>query len=266
MTTPAPPRPNNDLKGSVQRQFGAVAENYAGASVVHRQGPDLDALIERVRKTGAQRALDVGCGAGHTAHAMAPHVGQVVALDLTEEMLEQTRLAADELGLDNLETRRGDAEALPFDNAAFDLVACRLCAHHFGDPAAALREIRRVLAPGGRFFLIDIVAPETAAFDTFLQAFEVVRDPSHVRDHSVSQWTEMIERAGLSNHSVTCWPMPQVFETWARRIGATPTARAALVEMFESAPTEVRRHFEVQGSPVETFSIENALFEASAPA
>lgn len=254
-----------DQKDSVQRQFGAVAANYAGASFVHRQGPDLEALADRVAGLGARRGLDVGCGAGHTAHALAQHVDHVVAADLTEAMLEQTRLGASELGLDNVETRRADAEALPFEDGSFDVVACRLCAHHFGDPAQAVREIHRVLAPGGRFLLIDIVAPDDPTADTFLQAFEVVRDPSHVRDHSVAQWTSMLTAAGFAPPRVDLWPMPQDFDTWARRIGATPTAHAALVEMFAAAPSEVQAHFEVRGRPVETFSIENALLDTTRP-
>jgi len=177
-------------------------------------------------------------------------------------MLAQTRRGAAELGLEGVETRRGDAEALPFEDASFDVVTCRLCAHHFGDPERALREVRRVLAPGGRFFLIDIVSPEAPALDSFLQAFELVRDPSHVRDHTVSQWTSMLQRAGLDLVAFERWEMPQEFDDWARRIGATETARAALVEMFAAAPQEVRAHFDVQGMPVERFRMENALFEA----
>ena len=155
-----PPHPEPDQKHSVQRQFGAVAANYGRASFVHRQGPDLEALLSSLAGSGAQRALDVGCGAGHTAHALAGLIPEVVALDLTEAMLEQTRQGAAELGLDHIETRRGDAETLPFEDASFDVVACRLCAHHFGDPAKAVREAFRVLAPGGRYLLIDIVAPD----------------------------------------------------------------------------------------------------------
>ncbi len=264
MPAPDEPRPA-DLKDSVQRQFGAAAENYAQASFVHRQGPDLEALVERVAGARAANALDVGCGAGHTAHALAGHVDRVIAADLTEPMLEQTRQGAEALGLENVGTRRADAEALPFEDASFDLVACRLCAHHFGDPAKAMREAWRVLRPGGRFFLIDIVAPEDPTADSFLQAFEVVRDPSHVRDHSVSQWQTMLAAAGFEPPRIDRWPMPQHFETWAARIGATPTAIAALVEMFAAAPAEVRAHFQVEGSPIESFALENALFETRRP-
>lgn len=251
-----------DQKASVQQRFGPVARNYADASPVHRQGPDLETLTARIAGAGHTRALDVGCGAGHTAHALARHAAHVVAVDLTEPMLEQTRRGAAEHGLANVETRRADAEALPFPDGSFDLVACRLCAHHFFDPEQSLREVRRVLAPGGRFFLIDIVAPETPVLDSFLQAFEVVRDPSHVRDHSVSQWRGMLARAGFGEIEVALWPMPQDFEDWVRRIGASETARAALVEMFAAAPAEARAHFAVEGDPVARFQLDNALFEA----
>jgi hypothetical protein len=72
----------------------------------------------------------------------------------------------------------------------------------------------------------------------------------------------MLQRAGFELAALDRWPMPQRFEDWVTRIGATATARAALVEMFAAAPDEVRAHFEVRGRPVERFSIENALFEA----
>lgn len=262
---PGEPQLPRHQKQAVQQQFGAVASNYAQASFVHRQGPDLDALLASLRGLETARALDVGCGAGHTAHALAAHVGHVVAVDLTGPMLEETRSGAAALGLENVETRHGDAEALPFEDESFDVVACRLCAHHFGHPERAVAEAFRVLVPGGRYVLIDIVAPEDPTCDSFLQAFEVVRDPSHVRDHSVSQWTAMCLAAGFEAPSVRSWPMPQVFSTWAARIGATPTATAALIEMFGAAPDEVRAHFDVRGTPVETFAIENALFETTKP-
>ncbi len=258
-----PSPPSHDLKTSVQQQFGASAENYAQASFVHRQGPDLETLVERVIDVDGLHALDVGCGAGHTAHALAPHFERVVAADLTEPMLEQTRQGADALGLENVETHRADAEALPFDDGEFDVVACRLCAHHFGAPERAVAEAWRVLRPGGRFFLIDIVAPDDHTADSFLQAFEVVRDPSHVRDHSVDQWTAMLIDAGFAPPRVDRWAMPQTFDAWTTRIGASEAATRALVEMFHAAPSEVRAVFEVEGRPVESFALENALFDTT---
>src|SRR5689334_164940 len=87
-----------DIKQSVQRQFGAVAANYV-TSAVHRGGPDLDAMLAAAGARGGERVLDAGCGTGHTALAFAPHVAEVVGVDLTEAMLEQGRRLAEQRGL-----------------------------------------------------------------------------------------------------------------------------------------------------------------------
>src|SRR5690606_27034909 len=147
-----------DIKQSVQNQFGRVAENYR-TSAVHAAGEDLQRIVQLVAAQPAQRALDAGCGAGHTAAAIAPHVGTVIALDFTPTMLEQVEQLAAERGLTNLTTRHGDVENLPFADASFDLVVSRYSAHHWPHPAVAVSEIARVLQPGGRFILSDITAP-----------------------------------------------------------------------------------------------------------
>ena len=79
------------------------------------------------------QALDVATGAGHTAAAFAPHVTRVIASDLTAEMLVEAAKLAKGKGLANMETAPADAEALPFEDARFDLVTCRIAPHHFPD-------------------------------------------------------------------------------------------------------------------------------------
>jgi ubiquinone/menaquinone biosynthesis C-methylase UbiE len=246
-----------DQKQSVQDQFGPVAAHY-GTAGVHRAGPDLEAMLPAAGLRGDERVLDVGCGGGHTALAFAPHVAEVVALDLTEAMLKETRRLAEERQVRNVSTQIGDVEALPFDAARFDVVTCRLCAHHFKNPGRALAEIARVLVPGGQLILVDIISPETPLEDTFLNTIEILRDPSHVRDHSISDWLRMFGAVGFAPELLSTWSMPQAFKTWVERIGATSEAIRALETAFTAASSEARASLAIQQDL--GFSFQNALF------
>lgn len=259
-----PPRPIDrkpiDQKQAVRDQFGPVAAHYASADV-HRAGADLDALVAAAEARGDERVLDVGCGAGHTALALAPHVAHVDALDLTPGMLDQVHKLAAERGVANVSTRLGDAEAIPAEDRRYGIVTCRLCAHHFQRPGRALAEMFRVLAPGGRLLLVDIVAPEPAEVDTFLNAIELVRDPSHVRDHSLAEWRAMLGAAGFDVRSVHTWPMRIDFPAWLARIGATEDAAAALRLMFGRATALVRARMEIDPERLD-FTLTNGLLVA----
>ncbi len=251
-----------DQKQSVRDHFGPVAAHYATA-IVHRTGPDLEALVDRAEVRGDEHVLDVGCGAGHTALQLAPNVARVDALDLTRPMLDQVERLAAERGLDNVHTRLGDAEAIPFPDESFEIITCRLCAHHFQRPGRAVSEMFRVLAPGGRLILIDIVSPDSPGLDTFLNAFELLRDPSHVRDQSLAQWQTMLGAAGFTVDHSESWPMRIDFDAWIARIGAPPEAASALRFMFGLASREVRAHFEIDGRC--DFTLTNALLRARRP-
>jgi ubiquinone/menaquinone biosynthesis C-methylase UbiE len=228
-----------NIKQSVQRQFGAVAANYV-TSAVHRGGPDLDAMLAAAQTRGGERVLDAGCGTGHTALAFAPLVAEVVGVDLTEAMLEQGRRLAAERGLANVSFQHGDVEHLPFPDASFDIVTSRYSAHHYPHPGVALREFARVLRPGGMFLLVDVVAPDDPTGDTFLNAIELLRDPSHVRDHSVAQWRALIEGAGLASELLGSWALRLEFAPWVARMSTPPLAVEQLRALFDGAPREVR--------------------------
>jgi len=250
----------------VQRQFGAASRRYA-TSPVHAGGPDLAALVHAAQLDGTQRVLDLGCGAGATALALAGGAREVVALDLTHEMLERVAEQARARGLDHLTPREGNAEALPYPDGHFDVVACRLCAHHFAHPARAVHEAARVLAPGGRLVWVDIVAPEDPALDTFLNTIELLRDPSHVRDHTLAQWQSMLADAGLALDGEETWTMPQEFGAWLERIGTPEPCRAPLRHLLETATDAARECFAI-GRDAEGrlhFSLHNALLRARRP-
>jgi SAM-dependent methyltransferase len=254
--------PSTSIGASIQEKFGRAAAAYA-VSAVHRGGPDLDAMREAARLTGRERLLDLGCGPGHAAAAFAPHAAEVVGLDLTEPMVELACRLAAERGIANLRFQRGDAAKLPFEAGRFERVTSRLSAHHYADPAAVLREVARVLVPGGSFLLVDCVAPENPAQDSFLQAFELLRDPSHVRDHCVSQWLAMLRGAGLAPELLGRFTIHQEFESWVERIGTSPGGVTGLRALFDEAPDEVRGAFGIRGHGAYDFRLELALFRGT---
>lgn len=244
------------VKQSVESQFSQVAAEYA-SSPVHRQGAELEAMLELASLTGSERVLDAGCGPGHTALTFAPHAQEVIALDLSEAMLAQGRQLAKDRALTNVEFRKGDVERLPFEDGSLDLIVTRYSAHHWPVPEAALSEFRRTLrAHNGtqsQLLLADVVSVGDYATDTHLQAIEVIRDPSHVRDHTPNQWAHMIEAAGFRAEVSFTWGLRIDFQSWVARM-RTPAANVEMIRtLLHNAPVEVQRNLQVEQDGSLTF-------------
>lgn len=252
----------SDIKQSVQDQFGPVAANYR-TSPVHAAGEDLGAIAAVVRQYASPVVLDVGCGAGHVARTVAPLSARVVALDLTEAMLAEVRELMAAHAIENVETKQGDVERLPYDDATFDVVISRYSAHHWPNPDPAIAECLRVLRPGGRLLISDIVAPDAPANDSFLQTLEILRDPSHVRDHRIAEWQAIFARCAAPSRLLLAWQVPIDFQSWVARM-ATPVERvAALQSLLATASQERRAAFAIQADG--SFTLQGALLEARLP-
>jgi SAM-dependent methyltransferase len=232
-------------EGHVEAQFGPRAKAYV-ASAVHASGPDLDALEAIVAALRPVRALDLGAGGGHVAYLQARHAEQVTAADLSSEMLAAIAETAREKGLANIETVRAPAEELPFDDGAFDCLACRYSAHHWRDFEGGLREARRVVSPGSRALFIDVFASGQALFDTHLQAFELLRDGSHVRNYSLGEWMSALSRSGFRTGAIQCWRIRMDFAAWTARMNTPAALAGAIRTLQENAPEQVRRHFAIE--------------------
>lgn len=237
----------------VAKQFGPRAAAYV-ASAVHAHGEDLDELAALARTHKFGRAIDLGCGGGHVGFALAPHVGEIVAYDLSEAMLAAVAQEAKARGISNLVTRQGAVEALPFADASFDFVATRYSAHHWHDVPRALSEARRVLKPGGRALFMDVVAPEAPLLDTFLQTVELLHDPSHVRDYSVREWTAMLRSAGFTPSEPVCRRVHLDFASWAQRMQTPKLQADAILALMAQMPTEIGAHFAI--GPDGSFTID----------
>ncbi|CAO4179775.1 class I SAM-dependent methyltransferase [Methylorubrum populi] len=239
-------------------QFGGRAADYV-ASAVHAAGEDLQALAG-IGAVPHAAVLDLGCGGGHVTYAVAPHVRSVTALDLSQAMLDAVAAEARRRGLDNVQTRQASVEALPFPDASFERVLSRYSAHHWGDVPAALREARRVLSPEGRFGLVDVVHPGPPLLDTHLQAWELLRDPSHVRDYGEAEWRAMLAEAGFVPGTPRHWRVRMEFSSWIARMGTPEASVTAIRALQQGASEPVRRHFALEEDG--SFTLDVMLIEA----
>jgi SAM-dependent methyltransferase len=228
----------------VAEQYAPRAADYV-TSAVHAAGADLDQMAAVVRGHPDARVLDLGCGGGHVSYHAAPHVAEVVACDLTQDMLDVVAATAAARGLANIAVRQSPAEKLPFPDASFDFVLCRFTVHHWHDMEAGLREARRVLKPQGRAVFADVVAPANPLMDTHLQVVELLRDVSHVRDYAAAEWVAALSRAGFVITAMTPRKLRMEFATWIART-RTPAAHVAAIRSVQMAtPDSVRRHFAI---------------------
>jgi ubiquinone/menaquinone biosynthesis C-methylase UbiE len=249
------------MEREIQQQFGAVAENYV-ASAVHARGEDLPVLLKAAATTGGEHVLDLGTAVGHTALALAPRVRHVTGVDLTAEMLERATRLARERQIGNASFVRADVSQLPFGSASIDLVTSRYSAHHYADPAGVATEVARILKPGGRFVLGDTVSPADPSLDTFINAVELLRDRSHVRDYTVDQWLSYVERAGLRGEVVHCWDLRLDFAEWVERMRTPPQAIAILRTLLVEAPLEAKEAFRIDNSGPLSFCLKGAIIRA----
>jgi len=234
-----------DDKQRVRSQFGKNAANYV-TSPVHAKGASLQRLVALSAPRPDWVCLDIATAAGHTAFAFAAHVTKVVASDITPEMLDRARELAGDRGIDNVDFAVADAERLPFADAAFDLVSCRIAPHHFSKVAKFMSEVARVLKSGGTLALCDNLSPDhhtnpeldevtcRSAAQAY-NAFEQRRDPSHVYALTHGEWLNTCNNAGLAVRCVEHVAKPMSFDRWCHNMSVAPTLRDTLRGDLEAA-------------------------------
>jgi ubiquinone/menaquinone biosynthesis C-methylase UbiE len=247
-------------KSLSQEQFGKNAAGYL-TSAPHAKGASLERLVELTKPQQSWRALDVATGGGHVAYTFAPHVERMWATDITQEMLDMVKGEAQKRGLANLRTAYAKAEALPFEDASFDLVTCRIAPHHFDSIPEFLGEAHRVLKPYGILAVVDNVVPAGSVGD-YINAFERFRDPSHLRAWTVEEWRAALAKAGFTiAHEEQLYKQME-FKSWAARHDANMQAflRAMLAELTPA----VKEALEPKGAgPDLTFRLSEGLFIAT---
>ena len=163
----------------------------------HREGADLDLLVEWCEPAPGVKALDVATGGGHVARRLREAGAQVVTLDPSPGM------QADVLA---------PAEHIPFDDGAFDVVVTRIAPHHFEDIRAAVGELERV---SNRLVVVE----DTLYSSERHEQAEKLRDPTHVRSYTEDEWRELLTEAGLEVEQVECFEKEHPLEDWLARTG-----------------------------------------------
>jgi ubiquinone/menaquinone biosynthesis C-methylase UbiE len=220
-----------------------AAEAYATGE--HKSGRELELVVDFAAPAGTERVLDIGTGAGHTALALAPRVSSVVLTDPVPTMLATARRVFADAGVRNAEFVEATAERLPFPDASFDIVSTRLAAHHFDDVALAMREVARVLRPGGAFIFVDTLAPDDAESAAYQDEVETLRDPTHQRIYTQREWIAFCEEAGLRVAKTEVVRKTHDFEPWLERGGEDAATKERVRARFREAPASAVRDLEI---------------------
>jgi SAM-dependent methyltransferase len=184
-------------------------------SAIHASGEDLDLVVEWCEAGPGVTVLDVATGGGHVARRLRELGATVVTVDPAPGMQADTTAAA---------------EDLPFADASFDVVVCRLAAHHFANVAAALREMARVAR--NRVVICD----NTFVSESSEHA-DRIRDPTHVRNYGVEEWRVLLEGAGLQVAEERFMMRPLEVEPWLARTGCAGADAARARELLADRVT-----------------------------
>ena len=239
------------MKRTSAEQFDQQASHY-NAQWNKWSEASLNWLLDHAQSGQEDRVLDVATGTGFTALAFASRVKEVIGLDVSEGMLAQARANALKEGLSNVTFEKGPAEALPFPDACFDRVTCRVAPHHFLSVERFCAEAFRVLKPGGKLLIADTGVPDNLPqVDAWQNRVEALRDTSHVRNYSLSEWRSLVTTAGFQvEESAELEEEAQMsLEDWMKKSGCVEEAAAEVRKMFAEAPAEAKRVFHIQAKP-----------------
>jgi ubiquinone/menaquinone biosynthesis C-methylase UbiE len=197
----------------VRDEFARQAETFSASAAI-TDAALTQRFIAALGEAIGGSVLDVASGPGILSAAIAKTARDVVAFDLTPQMLNKAAQRCAEAGLGNVTFREGNGAELPFANDTFDAVVTRLSVHHFDRPKRVIDEIFRVLRPGGSFVIADVISSEVPREAELQNAIEILRDPSHVRMLPGSELTSLVRGAGFAVESLTTWDKPREFEEW----------------------------------------------------
>ncbi|HTR73738.1 MAG TPA: class I SAM-dependent methyltransferase [Solirubrobacterales bacterium] len=231
--------------GAIRDEFAHQAESFARSPTMSL-AETLDVVVDLVPVDPAARWVEVACGPGLIARAMAPRVGSVIGFDLTPAMVEKARADAAAAGVENVSFEVGDATAIDLPDDSLDGAITRFSLHHIPAPVRVLEEMRRVVKPGGHVVVSDFVTDDDGAAAAWQEEIERLRDPSHWALLTPSRISTLAERVGLEPDLDRIVPFEIDYEEWLSR-GSGGPANAELIERLRGEVPPSAESFIVGG-------------------
>jgi ubiquinone/menaquinone biosynthesis C-methylase UbiE len=238
--------PVDDIQRQSRDQFGKQSHRYASGHILSNTS-DVEEAVRRMALPKRAQVLDVAAAAGFTGLYLARLGHDVTLADIAPQMLERAREKAQESGVE-VQLCEHAAEQMPYEANRFDLVTCRVAAHHFSSPAAFIQETWRVLVPGGFFLLIDGTVPDgSPVAEEWMHQVEKLRDPSHHRFLTPGSWSHLCEEAGMRVEHVGLSPFQQPDLNWYFETAATSAEnRVKVLDLVRNAPVQAREMFQLE--------------------
>jgi SAM-dependent methyltransferase len=200
--------------------------------------PSLELVLELAVPTVGDRVIDVGTTVGTTAFALAGAVASVLAVDNRKDTIDEALRLSQEIGVENVGFALANLYALPFADGAFTLATCRNALHRFPEPVAALREMARVVAAGGRLVVYDLVVD--VELDRALNELARLSDSAHRRYARHEEYLEQFAKAGLRVTDERRLRRTVNLDYWLE-VAAVDTSRADLIRTrLQELPLKVQ--------------------------
>jgi ubiquinone/menaquinone biosynthesis C-methylase UbiE len=219
---------SNNHNQKVQHSFDGQAKKFNDARLTLANERYVQWILDSLPLSPTKKVIDIACGTGIMARAVAPHVAHVTAIDLTTSMLNEARALAQAQKLNNIQFEESSAEDTRFANNIFDLAITRFSVHHFQNPVVQLTEMARIVKLKGHVAVVDLMAPTDPHLAASYNRYEHLRDPSHTRALTFDQLQASVRDAGLNVIHTDVLGVEVNVERWLN-LTQTPEAVANLI-------------------------------------
>lgn len=193
----------------------------------------LDYTVKMTVPQKTDSVLEVAAGTCVCGRSIAPYADRVICLDATPAMLKVGKAECEKAGISNISFIKGFAEELPFLDSSFDIVISRLAFHHFAGVEEPFKEMVRVLKPGGKLVMIDMIVGDEALWDE-VDRIERMRDPSHVRDLTLAEMRNLYAANGISLKTQEQTNVPVSLEAWMELTKPDEKTKAKIRSMMQA--------------------------------